>query len=82
MDNIVNRKLGNKESVDVVVSDLTYINITGKWNYICVLINLHNRETIGYSAGKHKNTQLVYDAFLKAKWNLNLIIIFSIHLFM
>ena len=27
-----------------VKSDLTYVNVSGKWHYICLLINLENRE--------------------------------------
>ncbi len=30
---------------------------------ICILLDLHNREIIGYSAGAHKDAQLVFDAF-------------------
>ena len=40
------------------------------------LENLHNREIIGYSAGKNKSARLVYDAFLKTNYNLSEINIF------
>ena len=52
--NIVNREFDKEESLDVVVSDLTYVNVKGKWNYICLIIDLFNREFIGYAAGKKK----------------------------
>ena len=42
---------------DVVVSDLTYVNVAGSWHYICILIDLYNREIIGYSAGSRKRQQ-------------------------
>ena len=25
------------------VSDLTYVNVGGKWNYICLMLDLYNR---------------------------------------
>lgn len=52
------------------------IKIELAWCYICILIDLFNREIIGYSAGAHKNAQLVYDAFLSSKVNLSKVKIF------
>lgn len=40
-------------------------------HYICVLIDLFNREIIGYSAGPHKDAELVHRAFASVKYNLN-----------
>lgn len=48
----------------------------GKWHYICLLINLFNREIVGYSAGAKKDADLVYEAFLTSKINLSKIKIF------
>lgn len=47
-----------------------------KWNYICILIDLFNREIIGYSAGEHKNANLVSRVFANFKVNLNSIELF------
>ena len=63
IENKLNREFNRKEKLDVVVSDLTYVNVQGKWNYICLIIDLFNREIIGYAAGKNKNAELVYKAF-------------------
>ncbi|QDR80269.1 IS3 family transposase ISClsp1 [Sporomusa termitida] len=60
----------------VVVSDLTYVRVNYKWNYVCILIDLFNREIIGYSAGIHKDAQLVYDAFATVKTDLRKIQMF------
>lgn len=76
IENKVNREFNRKEKLDVVVSDLTYVNVQGKWNYICLIIDLFNREIIGYAAGKNKNAELVYKAFGRIKTNLNNINIF------
>ncbi len=51
VENIVNREFNRDDKLDVVVSDLTYVDVAGKWNYICLLIDLYNREIIGHSAG-------------------------------
>lgn len=64
-DNVVNREFDREEALEVVVSDLTYVNVKGKWNYICILLDLYNREIIGYAAGKNKGSDLVYKAFTK-----------------
>ena len=76
VDNVVNREFDNRDDLEIVVSDLTYVNVMGKWHYICLLINLFNREIIGYSAGSKKNAELVYEAFLNSKINLSQIKIF------
>lgn len=76
VENKLNREFNREEKLDVVVSDLTYVNVKGKWNYICVIIDLYNREIIGYAAGKHKTADLVYKAFSKIKCDLRKINIF------
>ena len=76
IENKLNREFNRDEKLDVVVSDLTYVNVQGKWNYICLIIDLFNREIIGYAAGKNKNAELVYKEFGKIKANLNKINIF------
>ena len=76
IENKLNREFNREEKLDVVVSDLTYVNVQGKWNYICLIIDLFNREIIGYAAGKNKNAELVYKAFGTIKTNLSNINIF------
>ncbi|WP_193708296.1 DDE-type integrase/transposase/recombinase [Alkalibaculum sporogenes] len=51
--------------------NLTYVNVNGKWHYICVLIDLFNREIIGYSAGKNNDISLVTKAFSRIQSSLN-----------
>lgn len=74
--NEVNREFDNRNHLEVVVSDLTYVRVAGKWNYVCIILDLHNREIIGYSAGPRKDALLVYQAFASIKHNLNDISIF------
>ena len=74
--NILNREFKRDKKLEVVVSDLTYVNVAGKWNYICLILDLWNREIIGYAAGKHKTAELVYQAICKIPYDLNQIEIF------
>ena len=60
--NVVNREFDEQPYRNVVVSDLTYVRVGMNWNYICVLVDLFNREIIGYSAGPHKTAKLVKQA--------------------
>lgn len=58
---VVNTELENaiisifRESKNNYVSrKIKYVNVAGKWNCIYLLINLFNREIVGYSAGAKK----------------------------
>ena len=62
IENKLNREFNREEKLDVVVSDLTYVNVKGKWNYICLIIDLFNREIIGYAAAILKED--VFSQFL------------------
>ncbi|GAB3809358.1 hypothetical protein GCM10028868_39100 [Virgibacillus kimchii] len=68
--NVLNREFDQKQALKVVVSDLTYVRVQQKWHYICVLVDLHNREIIGHSAGPNKDARLVQRAFSTVPYNL------------
>ncbi|MDF9835579.1 putative transposase [Breznakia sp. PF5-3] len=70
IENKVNREFDNRNPKEVIVSDLTYVRVNNQWNYICVVIDLYNREIVGYSCGKYKDAKLVKQAFLSIKGNL------------
>lgn len=74
--NELKRQFTGQEPYAVVVSDLTYVRVNYKWNYVCILVDLFNREIIGYSAGVHKDAQLIYDAFATVKTDLRKIQMF------
>lgn len=69
--NIIERQFDGKSRYEVIVSDLTYVRVGNNWNYICVLLDLYNREIIGYSCGEHKDAALVYEALASVRTNLN-----------
>src|SRR5690625_5218500 len=58
--NVLNREFDSSEPLKVIVSDLTYVRVKQNWHYICVLVDLYNREIIGHSAGPYKNAKLVH----------------------
>lgn len=61
--NIVARGFRGRAPRTHVCSDLTYVRVGGGWNYVCLLIDLHDRETVGHSAGPRKDADLVRSAF-------------------
>lgn len=69
--NTLNREFDQDQELKVIVSDLTYVRVQQKWHYICVLVDLYNREIIGHSAGPKKSAALVQRAFASVKYNLN-----------
>jgi putative transposase len=74
--NILNRQFDQEEELKVVVSDLTYVRIGQRWHYICILIDLFNREIIGYSTGPNKDAVLVKRALASVRYNLKKIQLF------
>lgn len=74
--NELNREFQQDEELEVVVSDLTYVRVNQNWHYICVIVDLFNREIIGHSTGPKKDAQLVYRAFSSIEQNLNKIKMF------
>ena len=74
--NLLDRQFNGQEYLAAVVSDLTYVRVGQKWHYICILLDLHNREIIGYSSGAHKDAILVHVAFASLKVNLGRIQMF------
>ena len=60
------RQFNSQSLLSTIVSDLTYVKVKSKWHYICVLVDLFNREIISYSVGPNKTADLVYQAFAGA----------------
>jgi len=74
--NMLQRDFNNHPCRNAVVNDLTYVRVGMRWNYICILVDLYNREIIGYSTGANKDSRLVFKAFSRVKGNLSDIQIF------
>ena len=52
--NAVNREFNGRALSEVTVSDLTYVRVGNAWNYICTIIDLHNREIIGFLLARER----------------------------
>jgi transposase InsO family protein len=76
IENELNRKFDQQKELTVVVSDLTYVRVENQWHYICLFVDLYNREIIGQSAGPHKDARLVYQALSTVKGDLRQIQLF------
>jgi len=76
IDNELNRNFNNQEQNQVIVSDITYVRVAHKWNYICILLDIFNREIIGYSVGEKKDANLVREAFMNSTISLSNITLF------
>jgi putative transposase len=63
VQNVLQREFQVDEEMYVLVSDLTSVRVGRDWNYVSFLIDLYNREIVGYSAGERKDAALVQRAF-------------------
>lgn len=64
------RQFGGKHTCEVIVSDLTYVDIAKRWYYICLIVELSHREIIGFAAGENKDAELVKTAIHSIKTDL------------
>ena len=76
MPNILERRFYGHDRLAAVVSDLTYVRVGTRWQYICILVDLHNREIIGHSTSAHKDAELVHSAFASVEADLTRIQVF------
>jgi len=74
--NLLQGRFSGWKRNEVVLSDLTYINISSRWHYFCPLLELSRRMVIGHSVGKAKTSGLVREAFYSAEIDLREIDIF------
>lgn len=74
--NVVGRRFDGHAPRTHIVSDLTYVCVGSRWNYVCLLIDLYNREIVGHSAGERKDARLVKSAFATLDFPLDDIEVF------
>lgn len=65
-ENIVKQEFDVEERNQLWVGDITYVRTVIGWVYLAVVIDLYNREIIGYSISKKINTELVKTALSNA----------------
>lgn len=62
-DNILNREFSVDKKDRVWVSDITFINTSEGWLYLCIIMDLFSRHIVGWSMDNHMRTDLLIDAF-------------------
>lgn len=60
--NHLDRQFKQERPLQALVTDLTYVRVGNRWAYVCLIIDLDNREIIGLSLGWHKTAKLVKQA--------------------
>lgn len=68
LPNLLNREFDVVRPDLVWTGDLTYIWTHEGWLYLAVVIDLFNREVVGWSMGKRITKELVVNAFNMAYW--------------
>ena len=64
--NLLNRDFTVSAPNKVWVSDITYIGTREGWQYLCVVIDLFNRQVVGWSMNIRLTAELAVDALMKA----------------
>ncbi len=49
--NFLERQFNQQKPLETLVTDLTYVRVANRWAYVCLIIDLFNREIIGLSLG-------------------------------
>lgn len=62
IENVLSREFERNAPMEALVTDLTYVKVRNKWHYVCFIIDLFNREIVGYSSGPNKSVDLVLQA--------------------
>lgn len=61
--NLLERQFTTEEPDEVWVSDITYVETTQGWLYLCVFIDLYSRLVVGWSMSERMTAELVTAAF-------------------
>lgn len=65
-DNVLNREFNVDEPNKVWVGDITYIKARDGWTYLAVVLDLFNKEIIGWAVAKRADTELAIRAMVHA----------------
>lgn len=59
LPNIVAREFDGRQPRTHIVGDLTFVKVGRRWCYVCLLVDLYNREIVGHAASQRKDSSLV-----------------------
>lgn len=74
--NVLGRGFDGHRPHTHVAADLTYVRAGSRWCYVCLLVDLYNREIVGCSCGRRKDAPLVKAAFSNVEFPLTAIEMF------
>ena len=74
--NFLERQFNQQKPLETLVMDLTYVRVDNRWAYVCLIIDLFNREIIGLSLGWHKTADLVKEAIQSIPYALTKVKLF------
>lgn len=74
--NILAREFNGYAPRTHLASDLTYVRVGSSWAYVCLLIDLANRQIAGHSVGVRHDADLVLAAFAALRFPLDEIEVF------
>ena len=74
--NMLSRQFDRTKPMEALVTDLTYVKVDKKWHYVCFILDLFNREIVGYSSGPNKSVDLVLQAIETIEHSLTNVEIF------
>jgi putative transposase len=63
LENLLNQEFNPKAPNQVWVSDITYVKVSGRFAYICAIMDLYSRKIISYKVSTSIDTKLVLDTF-------------------
>ncbi|KYK88137.1 hypothetical protein SA2200_04950, partial [Aggregatibacter actinomycetemcomitans serotype d str. SA2200] len=67
---IMNREFTPNTDTRVVCGDTTYLKVNGIWCYLTVVINLFNRQVVGWKLSRYHDSELVVEALHHAMLNV------------
>lgn len=76
--NVLDWAFTQEQPLEAIVTDITYVRVGKKEHYICLILDLFNREIIGYSYGEKKDASLVKEAFGRIPYPLTDVKLFHI----
>ncbi|WP_367783128.1 IS3 family transposase [Streptococcus pluranimalium] len=74
--NLLARQFNQERPLEAIVTDLTYVRVGKRWAYVCLIIDLYNREIIGLSVGWQKTAELVKQAIQSIPYALTKVNLF------
>ena len=76
LPNLLSREFDGHAPRTHIASDLTYVRVGARWHYVCLLVDLANREIAGHSLGPRKDAGLVKSAFATLRFPISDIEVF------